>query len=108
VNILTVPQFALLKYAWRHGSFTVAEIHASGECGEVTPETIRSTVKRVCDKEVMVEIREKESRPGTEPRSVNRIITSAWPKLCLLDARKTRRLFLSGLWTRFENNLNFI
>jgi predicted transcriptional regulator len=63
VNILTVPQFALLKYAWRHGSFTVAEIHASGECGDVTPETIRSTVKRVCDKDVMVEIKEKGEPP---------------------------------------------
>lgn len=63
MNILTIPQFALLKYAWKHGSFSVAEIHASGVCGDVTPETIRSTVKRVCDKEIMVEIREKGGAP---------------------------------------------
>lgn len=63
MNILTVPQFALLKYAWRNGSFTVAEMHSSGECGDVTPDTIRSTAKRVCDKGLMVEIREKGKPP---------------------------------------------
>jgi hypothetical protein len=105
VNILTVPQFALLKYAWRHGSFTVAEIHSSGECGEVTPETIRSTVKRVCDKDVMVEIKKREPQVRAKVETDYYICLA---KTLFAGCTEDEKAFFKWAMDRFENNLNFI
>jgi hypothetical protein len=56
----------------------------------------------------MVEIREKGEPPRYGAKVSKQDYYICLAKRCLLDVRKMRRLFLSGLWTRFENNLNFI
>jgi hypothetical protein len=69
MNILTPPQFKILQFAWRNNGFTIAELHESGTCGDVAPETARSTAKRVADKGMLEEVKEK----GSPPRFVARI-----------------------------------
>jgi predicted transcriptional regulator len=61
VSILTPPQFKILAYAWNNPSFTVSEINESGVCGDVSQDTIRTTVKRVTDKGFLEESKEKGS-----------------------------------------------
>jgi predicted transcriptional regulator len=63
MNILTPSQFKVLIFAWKTKGFAISEAHESGFFEDVTPETIRTTTKRVCEKGFMEEVKEKGSPP---------------------------------------------